>query len=116
MSISTDNELDRLFSLIGGGEQWIRTSLAKLSPDELHSVISLSESSAETAAGNLMQLGRVLGHGDLDSNEVSALDWITMEIAEKTEVCNTLAAFAREFADPELRDMHMQMLAAHAVA
>ncbi len=109
MSISIDNELDRLLSLVSGGN-WVRASLARLSSDGLKSVASLAESNAENAASQLMKIGSVLGRGGLENDEVSALGWITKDLAEKAEVCNTLAAFAREFENPELRSLHMQII------
>lgn len=105
MSIQTDNEMDRLFS-IALGANWIKAALLARTSEELETVESLASSHVENALHQIAAIGNTLGAEQVEKAHVSRLGWAAAHLAEYASVMDTMAALAREMQDPEIRALH----------
>lgn len=105
MSIQTDNEVDRLFSL-ALGDDWIRAALLARTSEELSDVESLACDNVDNALHQIAAIGNTLGAEQVEKAQVSRLGWAVAHLAEYANVVNVMAGMAREMKDPEIRALN----------
>ena len=102
MSVTTSNEMERLFSR-ALGEHWVRAGLLARTSEELAEIEKLASDHVSNALNQLESIGRALGAGDSADMDVNQLGWAITSVAEYANVCQFMAAIADEMRNPEFR-------------
>jgi hypothetical protein len=93
MSITTDNEMSRLFST-AFGEDWMRAGLTVRSKAELESIQKIASDHVSQALNQIEAIGRTMGAADAETLDANSLGWTLKSIAENANVCNELKDLA----------------------